>query len=93
MCEKMYKVLRLPKHKYSGKMSQVSVVEPLGVFDLDPASNHGVYHRIKPDFNLCCSDLIAVAKTMNSYAPDQPGGGKMKILANGDQGGERRIIV
>ena len=32
---------RAPKHKYTAQMSQVSKVEPLGVFPLDPASNHG----------------------------------------------------
>ena len=32
---------RAPKHKFSSKMSQVSEVQPLGVFLLDPASNHG----------------------------------------------------
>ena len=30
-----------PKHKYSAKMSEVSEVQPLGVFLLDPSSNHG----------------------------------------------------
>ena len=37
---------RLPRHKYSGKMSEVSVVEPLGVFKLDPASNHGGFNKV-----------------------------------------------
>ena len=32
---------RAPKHKYTAQMSQVSKFEPLGVFPLDPASNHG----------------------------------------------------
>ena len=37
---------RMPTHKYVGKMSQKSEVEQLGVYMLDPSSNHGlkIYH-------------------------------------------------
>ena len=61
-------------------------MEPLGVFPLDPATNHGSYHKT----NLICSttrsDLIAVSSVINSYASDKVGGGKMKVCTHGDQG-------
>ena len=40
------KYCRMPTHKYVGKMSQKSEVEQLGVYMLDPSSNHGlkIYH-------------------------------------------------
>ena len=42
---------RCPTHKYSAKMSKVSEVQPLGVFLLDPASNHGEKYITIPKTN------------------------------------------
>ena len=89
---------RAPQHKFSKRMSEVSEVEPLGVFDLDPASNHGHF------FQICWSqqilghllyivtlhntDLIKVSSIINDYAAvlDEETGQKMKICTHADQG-------
>ena len=37
----LYNISRPPKHKYSARMAEPSVWEPLGVHDFDSAINHG----------------------------------------------------
>ena len=80
---------RCPKHKFSAKMSQVSEVQPLGIFLLDPASNHGEsYFFRKLVYQTHNLDLIKVASILNAYAPtrDQSKGEKCKVCMHGDQG-------
>ena len=82
-------------------MSEVSKVEPLGVFDLDPATNHGQFSKsadqhvkskhsdnLKYIATLLNPDLIRVSSIINDYAPvlDEKTGVKMKICTHGDQG-------